>query len=301
MLSFLLHLLIFFLFIYSSEKIQFPAPHTTEEQKITLNLSKFIVPPQTSSLKTSLPPLTPTTLPIKPTPKPKPQKRPPKTPPKQIIKKPEPQNRLPKPKIEPKKEPTAKPTIQKSITQKTKSPTPKKVTQERIKKPKKPIAKRIVKKKPIKKRKKSKDKLANALMQNLGFNQPKKRQKRQRSHTNYKMKTIQRLYGKRFHSYSSTQKNFIKRNLGAIHRITQRTLTQNGYPDVAGRTLQQGTNIVSFDLHPNGDISNLKLKRAIGYRALDQNTLEVIRIAYQNYPRPKTKTRIIFYVKYFIY
>jgi outer membrane biosynthesis protein TonB len=34
---------------------------------------------------------------------------------------------------------------------------------------------------------------------------------------------------------------------------------------------------------------------------LDQNTLEVIRIAYKNYPLPNKKTKIVFYVTYSIY
>ena len=117
----------------------------------------------------------------------------------------------------------------------------------------------------------------------------------------YGARMIKKLYGEEFNTYSETQKKFIKNNLGTIHSITQRTLTRNGYPDVAVRTRQQGTNIVSFYLHPNGDISDLKLKRHIGHTALDQNTLDVIRIAYKDYPLPNKKTKIIFYVKYSIY
>ena len=97
------------------------------------------------------------------------------------------------------------------------------------------------------------------------------------------------------------KKKFIKHNLGNIYRITQETLWQNGYPETAKRTHQSGTNVVSFYLHPNGDISNLKLKKRIGYRSLDKNTLEVIRIAYKDYPLPNQKTKIIFYVEYSIY
>ena len=91
----------------------------------------------------------------------------------------------------------------------------------------------------------------------------------------YGARMINKLYGEEFNTYSETQKKFIKNNLGTIHTITQNTLTRNGYPEVAVRTRQQGTNIVSFYLHPNGDISDLKLKRHIGHQALDQNTLDV--------------------------
>ena len=117
----------------------------------------------------------------------------------------------------------------------------------------------------------------------------------------FNMKTIHKLYGKEYGRFSSKQKEFIRTNLGFIHRITQKVLIQNGYPRVSIRTHQQGTNIVSFYLHPNGDISHLRLKKRIGYSALDNNTLEVIKIAYKDYPLPAQKTKIVFYVNYSIY
>ena len=114
---------------------------------------------------------------------------------------------------------------------------------------------------------------------------------------------IQKLYGASFDSFSLTQKRFIIDKLDSIHRITQSTLTRRGYPAgaVAMQTRQEGENIVSFDLHPNGDISNLRLEQEIGYRALDENTLQTIRIAYKDYPYPKETTHIVFYVEYSIF
>ena len=140
--------------------------------------------------------------------------------------------------------------------------------------------------------------LAKALAKS-GTSLYKKRKHRTLNHLNSKM--IRKLYGKEFNTYSKVQKEFIHKNLGIIHRITQATLIRNGYPEVAARTQQKGTNIVSFYLHPNGDISHLRLKKRLGYAALDKNTLEVIRIAYKSYPHPKKRTKIIFYVKYSIY
>ncbi len=112
---------------------------------------------------------------------------------------------------------------------------------------------------------------------------------------------IKKLYGAEFQNFTSTQKEFIKNNLDTIQEITQRTLTRRGYPEGAGRTGQEGTNVVSFNLHPNGDISDLRLKTRIGYRALDENTLSLIRVAYMDYPYPSTTTKIVFYVTYSIY
>jgi TonB family protein len=117
----------------------------------------------------------------------------------------------------------------------------------------------------------------------------------------YPNNKIRKLYGAGFHQFTPTQKKFIENNLNTIQEITQRTLTQRGYPEGAGRTGQEGTNVVSFNLHPNGNISDLRLKTRIGYRALDDNTLSLIRVAYMDYPYPSTTTKIIFYVKYSIY
>ncbi len=161
---------------------------------------------------------------------------------------------------------------------------------------------KVIKKRTSKKellRKKSNDILVNKLMNSLKPKYTKKRTPSTKG--SYGTRMINKLYGREFNSFTSTQKKFIKNNLSTIHIITQRTLTRNGYPEIAARTQQQGTNIVSFYLHPNGDISKLRLKTPIGYRALDNNTLEVIRIAYKNYPLPNQKTKIIFYVQYSIY
>jgi TonB family protein len=167
---------------------------------------------------------------------------------------------------------------------------------------KKKLVKKTVKKRKIrvkkkervsKKRKRSKDKLANALM---GFGTPRKLPST-KAH-NPIDNIIKRLYGKEFKSFTSTQKKFIRENLGAIQRITQNTLSRNGYPDVAIHTKQEGTAIVTFYLHSNGAISSLRLKKRIGYAALDENTMSVIKLAYKDYPYPKSVTKITFYVKY---
>lgn len=186
--------------------------------------------------------------------------------------------------------------------------TPKKkmVKKKLKKKPVKKVVKKRTKPKKIKRVKKvrrSKDPLANFLRgstKKFKYSKNKQRQRKSSSGA-YGDRMIHNLYGPEFNTYTKTQKKFIRNNLGTIHRITQNTLTRNGYPSVAVRTQQQGTNVVSFYLHPNGDISGLRLKTPIGYAALDQNTLDVIRIAYKDYPLPNKKTRIIFYVSYRLY
>jgi len=106
------------------------------------------------------------------------------------------------------------------------------------------------------------------------------------------------LYQEDFESFTPSQKRFLKRNLSAIGKITQRYLYLRGYPEIAIRTRQQGRNAVEFWLHPNGDISGLRLIRSSGYEALDANSIETILTAYKDYPRPRTKTKIKIFIDY---
>jgi len=223
-----------------------------------------------------------------------------------------------------KKKPIKKRVIKKRIVKK--KPIKKRVIKKRIvkKKPikKRVIKKRIVKKKPIKKRVVEEQVVIDnsLLMQSFEVIEPVKEVRRVKPKANsndlssflstpsssvatksYPNRKIRNLYGSSFHSFTPTQKSFIKDNLNTIQGITQRILTQRGYPQGAGRTRQAGTNVVSFKLHPNGTISHLRLKTRIGYRALDDNTLSLIRTAYREYPYPSTTTQIIFYVTYSIY
>ena len=275
----LLHLLILWLFTTNFKEITF-LPTAKQEKKISLNLKNIVTPPPKPKLapKAKLVPK-----PIVKVVKPKP-----------IIEK----------KITP--EPIKKQILDQSkkhFAQKNKKDN--NATKEIKKIVKKKIPKKVEKKRKEKKRKekkrpkRSKDPLANALL-GAGTSMHPQRPTPAAS-SSYASKMIHQLYGKSFNQYSETQKKFIKNNLGVIHRITQSTLNRNGYPRVAVKTRQQGTNVVSFYLHPNGDITGLKLQTSIGYHSLDQNTLDVIRIAYKNYPLPNQKTKIMFYVRYSLY
>ena len=269
-------------------------PPGGKEKKISLNLSKFVPPPAPAPKPVAVPPK-PKPVPIKP-PVPKP-----------IVEKkiePKPEIKPIKKKIldESKKVFAEKSTEENNVTKIEPKPK-KKIVKKEVKKkvPKKTKKKRVVKKrKKYKKPKRSNDALFNALMGATSSTSLYPSSQRASSGS-YAAKMIKQLYGNEFNSFSPTQKKFIQNNLGTIHRITQRTLTRNGYPTVAVQTRQQGTNVVSFYLHPNGDITGLRLKRRMGYEALDQNTLDVIRIAYKNYPLPNKKTKIMFYVTYTLY
>lgn len=109
---------------------------------------------------------------------------------------------------------------------------------------------------------------------------------------------IEELYGDEFGKLSDAQKEFIKDNLSAIGSITQKHLK---YPSVAGELGQSGMNIVEFNLHPNGDITDLRVSKDSGYALLDRNSIRTIEIAYKDYPRPKEVTKIKIYVQYVLY
>ena len=290
-LSLALHLLIVLLFMLTFKDVILPPPGG-QEKKISLNLSKFVPPP---APKPVVIPPKPKPVPVKP-PVPKPIVE------KKIEPKPEVQPIKKKVLDESKKVFAEKSTEENNVTKIEPKPK-KKIVKKEVKKkvPKKAKKKRVVKKtKKYKKPKRSNDALFNALM-GATSSTSMYPSSRRASSGSYAAKMIKQLYGNEFNSFSPTQKKFIQNNLGTIHRITQRTLTRNGYPTVAVQTQQQGTNVVSFYLHPNGDITGLRLKRHIGYEALDQNTLDVIRIAYKNYPLPNKKTKIMFYVTYTLY
>jgi len=279
-------------------KVETPPP--TQNKKMTLDLKQILPPPMPKPQPKIVPPQKPTPPPTPPVvtppplPKPKPKPKPIVEPIKRKIlneskrifaQKSKEENNATKP--TPKKEKKVVKKVDKKIEK------PKKIEKKIVKKE---LPKKVVKKRVVKKRVRSKDALANFLM-----GSPSPAYTPVSAPPSRAQKMINQLYGPEFKSFTPTQKKFIRNNLSLIQRITQNTLSVHGYPSVAVRTQQQGTNVVSFYLHPNGDISNLRLKTPIGYSALDQNTLDVIRIAYKKYPLPNKKTKIIFYVSYQLY
>lgn len=109
---------------------------------------------------------------------------------------------------------------------------------------------------------------------------------------------IEELYGEEFGDYGLAEQEFLVNNLRDIGRITQRYLK---YPPSAARLGQQGVSAVEFYLHPNGDISELKVFLSSDYMLLDRNSERTIEIAYKDYPHPQSKTKIRIFVSYGIY
>lgn len=110
-------------------------------------------------------------------------------------------------------------------------------------------------------------------------------------------KDISQFYGAEFGQLGTQEQEYILNNLALIGRITQSYLH---YPPNAGMLAQSGGNAVEFYLHPNGDISDLKIIKKSGFILLDRNSIKTIEIAYKDYPHPKSKTLIRFYINYYL-
>jgi len=112
---------------------------------------------------------------------------------------------------------------------------------------------------------------------------------------------LQELYGKEYDNLTKVQKAYLEKNINNFQIITQRVLNRMGYPKLAAHLRIGGINIVEFMFHPNGDISGLKIIGSSGYAVLDEYTLELIKIAYKEYPKPSEPTKLRFKVFYRIY
>ncbi|WRC84753.1 energy transducer TonB [Helicobacter pylori] len=284
-LSVLLHWLIYFLFEHredffpSKPKLVKLNPenllvlkrgHSQDPNKNTQGAPK---PTLTGPQK----PPTPPTPPIPPTP-PKP------------IEKPKPE---PKPKPKPKPEPK-KPNHKHKALKKVEKVEEKKVVE---KKKEEKVVEQKVEQKKIEEKKPVKKEFDPNQLSFLPKEVAPPRQENNKGLDNQTRRDIDELYGEEFGDLGTAEKDFIRNNLRDIGRITQKYLE---YPQVAAYLGQDGTNAVEFYLHPNGDISDLKIIIGSEYKMLDDNTLKTIQIAYKDYPRPKTKTLIRIRVRYYL-
>lgn len=115
------------------------------------------------------------------------------------------------------------------------------------------------------------------------------------------LRELQKLYGEEYQSFTKVQKAYLEKNLNNFQVITQRVLTRLGYPKLAAKLRLSGINIVEFMYHPDGSITNLKITSSSGYEIFDKYSLELIEIAYKDYPKPTTSTKLKFNVNYQAY
>lgn len=112
---------------------------------------------------------------------------------------------------------------------------------------------------------------------------------------------LQKLYGEEYDKFTKVQKAYLEKNLGNFQTITQRVLTRLGYPPLAAKLKIGGVNVIEFMFHPDGSITNLRVISSSGYAVLDDYSLELIEIAYKDYPKPQTSTKLRFNVQYRLY
>lgn len=112
---------------------------------------------------------------------------------------------------------------------------------------------------------------------------------------------LEKLYGEEYKNFTKVQKAYLEKNLNNFQVITQRVLDKMGYPELAAKQKIGGINTVEFIFYPNGDISDLRIINSSGYSVLDKHSIELIEIAYKDYPKPTEPIKIRFRVFYRAY
>ena len=107
------------------------------------------------------------------------------------------------------------------------------------------------------------------------------------------------LYGDELGDYGLAEIDFIVNNLRDIGRITQYHINRRGYPREAALLGQSGKNIIEFYLHPNGDISELRVVSSSNSIILDNDMQTNIKVAFREFPRPTTKVKIRCFMTYY--
>ena len=179
---------------------------------------------------------------------------------------------------------------------KPKSRKVKKVIQNKYIKPKpKPKPKpKIIKKNII-----NKPKIQNKIKEVLKEEPKKEVRKKITKPTKLKLdkqtQTLIDLYGDDFEKFDKQTKLYLIKNIKDIGEITKRFLS---YPSLSAQAGQDGVNVIEFILLPNGSIKDVMVSKSSGYFMLDDNTMDTIYEAYEDYPRPKKPTLIKIFVKY---
>jgi len=110
-------------------------------------------------------------------------------------------------------------------------------------------------------------------------------------------KKLRSLYGDQIYTLDPKEIKYLEKNLEDIGLITQKYLE---YPYLAAKLGMKGESILEFYLYPNGNISKIKLLKSSGYEILDNNSIDTVKEAYKEYPKPSVKTKIRLLVKYIL-
>lgn len=109
---------------------------------------------------------------------------------------------------------------------------------------------------------------------------------------------VKELYGSKFAQLSPGEQKYILDNMEIMRRITQETLNRVGSVNIPNNLRVNSMNIIEFNLHPNGDMTDFRFLYNSNYYILDDTTRETIQYAYSKYPRPQQTTLIRYRVYY---
>lgn len=103
---------------------------------------------------------------------------------------------------------------------------------------------------------------------------------------------IQRSYGEKFNTLSPGEQKFILDNMTKMLIISNNVLRRYEPARVPSNFTGRGEVLLEFYLHPNGDISDLKIIRGSNYSMMNDLFLETINLSFSKYPHPEQKTLI---------
>lgn len=196
----------------------------------------------------------------------------------------------------------------KKITPKKKSatPPPPKKVQKQVLQKRKPIEKQIPQRKQVIVKKSTKQKNVSKepekksnLYSMLSKKQKNTKQVKKKAQSGSQIaQDFKEAYGEKFGSLSAGEQKYIIDNQEIMRRITQEQLNRLAPVNIP-RSLNVNTmNIIEFYLHPNGDITDLKIISPSGKQILDDTSLQTIEYSYHRYPLPKQKTLVRYKVGY---
>ena len=107
-------------------------------------------------------------------------------------------------------------------------------------------------------------------------------------------------YGEAFGKLSAGEQQYIIDNQEIMRRITQEQLNRLAPVNIPRNLRINTMNIIEFYLHPNGDISGLKVISPSGQQILDDTSTQTVEYSYHRYPLPKQKTLVRYKVGYYL-
>ncbi len=107
-------------------------------------------------------------------------------------------------------------------------------------------------------------------------------------------------YGEAFGQLSAGEQKYILDNQEIMRRITQEQLNRLAPVNIPRNLRINTMNIIEFYLHPNGDISGLKVISPSGQQILDDTSTQTVEYSYHRYPLPKQKTLVRYKVGYYL-